>query len=290
MIHIDINKALKSHDEMLNLQIQCAIEEGSFVSIYGPSGAGKTSTLRLLAGLMEPDHGTIIVSGESWYNKKQNINLSPQKRNVALVFQDYALFPNMTVQQNLEFALQDKSDKTIIFELMDIMEIRKIKDRKPLKLSGGEKQRVALARAIVQRPKILLLDEPLAALDHILRKRIQEYISKVHKKYALTTLLISHDIPEIVKLSDQVLCLEKGQIVKKGAPLDVFINKEVSGKFKFVGELLKIEKQEVVYILSILIHSNIIKVIAVPSEVSKLEVGDKVLVASKAFNPIIYKL
>ena len=290
MILIDIKKQLESQNEILDLHIQCEIEIGAFVSLYGPSGAGKTSSFRLLSGLMNPDEGKIIVDHKPWFDKNQKINLEPQKRNVALVFQDYALFPNMTVYENLQFALRDKTNQSIIAELLGIMEMEHLKDRMPLKLSGGEKQRVALARALVQRPKILLLDEPFAALDNSLRKKLQDYVAQLHRKYGLTTLLISHDIPEIVKLSDKVFFIDNGRINQQGAPLDLFLNKQVSGKFKFVGELLKIEKQEVVYILSILIHSNIIKVIAVPSEVDKLEIGDKVLVASKAFNPIIYKL
>lgn len=290
MIQIQIEKHLRTPQEKFKLNIQCNIEEGSFVAVYGPSGAGKTSMIRMISGLMEPDNGVIKVDNKSWFDNSRKINIAPQKRNVSMVFQDYALFPNMTVLQNLQFALHDKKDSKIVPELLAIMEIDQFKDRLPLKLSGGEKQRVAIARALVQRPKILLLDEPLAALDHIMRKKIQDYISIVHKKYSLTTFLISHDIPEIVKLSDTVMMMENGQIIKEGKPLEVFINKQVSGKFKFVGELLKIEKQEVVYILSILIYSNIIKVIAVESEVQDLEIGDKVLVASKAFNPIVYKL
>lgn len=290
MIHLNVTKKLQSATGEMNLHVRCAIESGQFITLYGESGAGKTSTLRMLSGLMKPDSGRIEVNGKTWFDSNRKINLSPQKRKVGYVFQDYALFPNMTVRENLAFALQKGQSPAIVEELIEIVELGKLQNRKPTTLSGGQKQRVALARALVQQPPILLLDEPLAALDRKIRLKLQDYLKYIHQKYALTILLISHDIGEIVKLSDWVFTLHEGKIIREGTPAKLFISQEISGKFKFTGEVLQVEKQEVVFIVTVLIQNNVVKVIADESEVVSLEVGDKVVVASKAFNPILYKI
>lgn len=290
MIHINIEKKLKAaHGDML-LNLDIHIKKGQLVTLYGESGAGKTSTLKILSGLLQAEKGLITVANETWFNSNTKINKTPQKRNIGYVFQDYALFPHMTVVQNLEFALEKNQSKAIIQELLQIIELDALKDRKPDTLSGGQKQRVALARALVQKPEILLLDEPLSALDIKIRLKLQDYLLKVHKKYNLTTILISHDIGEIHKLSDWVFVLKNGVVEKMGTPTEVFINEKLSGKFKFKGEILKIEKEEIVYVISVLIFNDVVKIIAQESEVKNLNPGDKVIVASKAFNPIIYRI
>lgn len=290
MIRIDIKRQLTAANGDMQLQIQCEIEAGQFVTLYGASGAGKTSTLRILAGLMQADQGLIQVDDKTWLDSKKGINIAPQKRGIAYVFQDYALFPNMSVRQNLDFALAKGQPKSILSELIDLMELGSLQDQKPNTLSGGQQQRVALARALAQRPRILLLDEPLAALDRKIRLKLQDYLQEVHRKFELTTILISHDIGEISKLSDRVLMLEAGKIVKDGMPAEIFINKSLSGKFQFIGEVLSIEKQEVIFVVMVLIQNNLVRVVAEASEVADLAVGDRVVVASKAFNPILYKL
>ncbi|MBT8253869.1 MAG: ATP-binding cassette domain-containing protein [Bacteroidia bacterium] len=290
MIKIDIHKALQAAEGEMNLEIDLQIEQGQLITMYGESGAGKTSTLRILSGLMKPDSGRILVNETAWFDSKTGISLKPQKRKIGFVFQDYALFPNMTVKENLEFALQKGQGKNKISELIEITELGGLKDRKPDSLSGGQKQRVALARALVQQPELLLLDEPLAALDPKIRRKLQDYILKVHREFKLTTILVCHDIGEIIKLSDMVCILEKGKITRLGAPEDVFINKQISGKFKFTGDVLKIQKEDVIYIVTIGIQSNVVKVVAQEDEIHNLSVGDKVVVASKAFNPILYKI
>ncbi|MGB5228320.1 MAG: ATP-binding cassette domain-containing protein [Eudoraea sp.] len=290
MIKIDIHKNLSASDGPMNLRIKCEIKKGELVTLYGESGAGKTSTLRILAGLLKPDKGIITVENTNWVNTKNRSYLSPQNRNIGYVFQDYALFPNMTVLQNLEFASKKEQNKKVITDLIEMMELGDLQHRKPQTLSGGQQQRVALARALVRKPNILLLDEPLAALDYKIRLKLQDYIARIHNEYGLTTLLVSHDIGEIIKLSDRVFVLEQGKIARKGIPNDIFSNKKVSGKFKFVGEVLKLEPQDVVIIVSVLIQNNVVKVIADKSEVQSLDIGDKVIVASKAFNPILYKI
>jgi len=290
VIKLDIHKVLRAADGEMNLAVNIEISKGQLVTIYGDSGAGKTSILRILSGVLVPEAGEIIVDGEPWFDSSRNINIPPQKRMIGYVFQDYALFPNMTVRENLAFALGSGHDNKIINRLIEIIELKELQDRYPGTLSGGQQQRVALARALVQKPKLLLLDEPLAALDIKIRMKLQDYILKAHQEYGLTTILISHDIGEIIKLSDYVFILEKGSIKRKGSPAEVFINKQISGKFKFTGEVLRLERQDVICIVTVLIENTVVKVIAQPEEVDTLKVGDKVMVASKAFNPIIYKV
>jgi len=289
MIKINIQKSLKGADGPMLLNLNLQVENGQLITLFGASGAGKTSTLKILAGLLLPESGNIIVNGQIWFDSDQKINLKPQLRNIGYVFQDYALFPNMTVLENLQFAAA-KKQQAIITELISIFELDNLQNRKPNTLSGGQQQRLALARALVQQPNILLLDEPLAALDVKIRLKLQDYIAKVHRQFELTTFLISHDIGEIHKLADWVFELDKGQIVRQGKPSEIFTNQKVSGKFKFTGEILHIEKQEVVYIVTVLIQNEIVKVIALEQEIANLEVGDKIIVASKAFNPVLYKV
>ena len=290
MVAIDLKKKLGSPGASMDLHFNVDVASGSFVTLYGPSGAGKTSTLRMIAGLLQPDDGNLAVNGKTWYSTGEKINLRPQQRNVGYVFQDYALFPHMTIRQNLEFALTKNERTSIIDELIELTELGDLQERKPGTLSGGQQQRAALARALVRKPEILLLDEPLAALDYKIRLKLQDYLLQIHREYKLTTFLVSHDISEINKLSDLVIALDHGEITQSGTPEEVFVKQQISGKFKFAGEVLKIESQEVVCIVSVLVQNQVVKVIAQNEEIKDISVGDKVIIASKAFNPIIYKI
>lgn len=290
MIELQLYKMLKTSEGDLPLDINLQIEKGEFITIEGQSGAGKTTILRLIAGLLAPEKGRIIVDNYPWLDTEKKIFLPPQKRNAGFVFQDYSLFPNMTVYENIKYALDGKRDGKHVDEIIQIMEIENLKDRLPLTLSGGQKQRAALARAIARRPKILLLDEPLSALDPEMRLKLQDYILKVHKLLGLTTILVSHDISEIFKMSDRVIRLNKGKIVSEGIAHEVFQKNYISGKFRFTGEVLVVEKNDVVFIISVLVGNNIIKVIASEEEAEELKTGDKVMIVSKAFNPLIIKI
>lgn len=290
MIKFYAHKTLQTADGKLPLDVSFTVNKGQFITIYGNSGAGKTTILRILAGLTNAEKSLIEVDGAYWNNSDKKIILPIQKRSVGFVFQDYALFPNLTVRENLAFALQKGNDKNIVDELLELMELESLQNSKPQHLSGGQKQRVALARAIVRKPKILLLDEPLSALDDEMRLKLQDYILKAHQHYQLTTILVSHHLPEIFKLSDHVILLDKGKIIKEGKPSFVFLEDKISSKFKVTGEIIAIEKSDVVYIVSVLSGFNIIKVIATEDEISELKIGVKVLVASKAFNPMIQKI
>lgn len=221
MISINISKKLSGANGEFNLQIHTNISAGEFVTIYGPSGAGKTSVIRMLAGLLQPDDGSIEVDNSIWFDKSKKINLKPQLRNIGIVFQEYSLFPNMTVRGNLEFALEKNQSKNIVDELLQLTALEQLHNKKPGLLSGGQKQRVALARALIKKPKLLLMDEPLSALDTEMQTKLQDYILKVHHEFNLATILVSHDLNEVIKMSKRVLILEDGQIKKDGLPLDV---------------------------------------------------------------------
>lgn len=290
MIEIDIIKPLYTADGIINLKVNKKINKGDFLTLFGKSGSGKTTLLRILAGLETPKSGKIVVDKEIWFDSSKKINLSPQKRDVGFVFQDYALFPNMSVKKNLEFALKNKNEIKKVDEILEIMEIKNLSNMKPELLSGGQKQRVALARTLMTNPKILLLDEPLSALDTTMRLKLQDELSLIHQKFNITSILVSHDISEVFKLSNRVFKINLGEIEEDGTPNELFSNQKISSKFKIVGEILSIKKSDILYIIEILSNNEVVKATAVEDEIKDLKIGDKILLSSKAFNPIVNKI
>ncbi|MEN8247326.1 MAG: ATP-binding cassette domain-containing protein [Bacteroidota bacterium] len=290
MIKLKFRKKLISPGGTLDLDIDTNIDTGDFVTIYGTSGAGKTTMLKIISGLLKPDEGFITVNDKVWFDSDTSVNLRPQSRPAGLVFQDYALFPNMTVEENIFYAAKKGLATERIKEIIDLMDLGRIQNQKPDTLSGGQKQRVALARSLANMPAVLMLDEPMAALDLEMRQRIQNYLLEAHKRYNLTTILVSHDIGEIFKLSNNVLILEEGKIIHQGSPSAIYSNQDISGKFQFAGEIINITKEDVIYVVTVLIDQQIVKVVAEESTANDLNVGDKVIVAAKAFNPIIQKV
>ena len=290
MIKVVLEKELNAANGELFLQVDFELHQGDFLSVHGNSGAGKTSIFRMIAGLMPTKKGLITVNGSTWLDTSAKINLKPQDRRIGYVFQEPTLFPNMSVRKNLEYALEKKQDPNIIGRLLEIMELGDLHKQTPQVLSGGQKQRVALARALVRKPEILLLDEPFSALDDAMRSKLQDYVIRVHQEFQLTTLMITHDISESIKMSNRVLMLEQGKVIKDGIPIDVFSQKKLSGKFQFAGQVLEIKKEGFLYLVLIMIGTSIVKIVAEEDDVKDLKPGDKILVASKAFNPIIHKV
>jgi molybdate transport system ATP-binding protein len=224
MIDFSLQKILHTAEGEMQLNVNANIESGQFVSLYGASGAGKTSILRMLAGFMKPDSGFIKVNNAVWFDASTKNNLEPQQRKIGFVFQDYALFPNMNVRENITFALSKNESKNIVDELLEVTGLSNLAARKIQALSGGQQQRVALARAIAKRPSILLLDEPLSAIDNAMRMQLQDTLREIHKRYALTTLLVSHNANEIIKLADVVIHLEQGRFQQQTTPTLFFGN------------------------------------------------------------------
>ncbi|WP_415757392.1 ABC transporter ATP-binding protein [Pseudomonas sp. LT1P18] len=208
--------------------INCEIHKGEFVTLLGPSGCGKSTLLRCIAGLTSVDGGQILLDGVNL------VPLSPQKRGIGMVFQSYALFPNMTVEQNVAFGLRmqkvnaDDSHKRVA-EVLKLVELNDFAARYPHQLSGGQCQRVALARSLVTRPRLLLLDEPLSALDARIRKHLREQIRQIQRELGLTTIFVTHDQEEALTMSDRIFLMNQGKIVQSGdaqtlytAPIDFF--------------------------------------------------------------------
>lgn len=290
VIRIDIEKMMHTAHGAMKLSVNTSVEFGELVALFGESGAGKTTILRILAGLITPDKGQISFGNTVWYDSEKKINLPSQKRNISFMFQDYALFPNLTVEQNIRFA-QPVRNETEVIELLGIFGLSEFGKRKPNGLSGGQKQRVALARALARKPQLLLLDEPLSALDAEMRNMLQDEIIQAHQITRVTTILVSHDLNEVFRMATHVLCLENGAITRNGRPEEVFSDNSISGKVQITGKIARIDPQDTINIVTVISGNNqIIKVIAFDSDLENLKIGDQVMVYSKAFNPIITRL
>lgn len=281
MIDIDIKKKLHGSNGEMHLDVDLTINEGDFLALAGQSGSGKTTLLRILAGL-EHSKGRVKVGDEVWQD--EDVSLATQKRGIGFVFQDYALFPNMTVLENLLFV---NKDKKLAVQLLGITDLCELQDRLPNTLSGGQKQRVSLCRAMMNRPKLLLMDEPLSALDPSMRTKLQNEILTLHKAFGTTTIMVSHDPSEIYRLANRVVVLDQGQIMNDGTPKEVLLKTSGSQKFSFEGELLDIVKVDIIFIAIVAIGQQIVEVVIDETKAKKLTLGEKIVVSTKAFSPII---
>jgi len=204
--------------------LNLSVEKGQFVALLGPSGCGKTTTLKLIAGLLRPTAGTIRIGG------KDVTSLGPEQRNTAMVFQNYALFPHLTVEQNVTFGLRMKGgghehpQQRSLDEILDLMGLGKLRAKYPKELSGGQQQRVGVARAVITKPDILLMDEPLSNLDSRLRDRMSEEISRIQKELKLSVVYVTHDRHEAMAMADLVVVMEAGKIVDAAAPRQLYRN------------------------------------------------------------------
>lgn len=279
MININIRKTLQGSQGVMDLDVDFSIKEHDFVAIAGESGSGKTTLLRVLAGL-ENATGKITVSDEIWLDA--TYSLPTQKRGIGFVFQEYALFPNMSVLQNLLYVQKDKELALHLLELTGLLELQ---NRLPNSLSGGQKQRVSLCRAFMKRPKLLLMDEPLSALDPFMRTKLQHDILALHKEFGTTTIMVSHDPSEIYRLASRVIVLNQGKVIQDATPKDVLLHTKGSQKFSLRGELLDIIKADIIYIGVVAIGQHIVEVVLDESEALSFEIGENVQVSTKAFAP-----
>ncbi len=290
MIHIQLHKSLLAASGQITLKVDLQFKEGDFIAIHGPSGSGKTTLLRLIAGLLRPEQGKIQVGSNIWLDTTIPVFLPPQQRDIGLVFQDYALFPNMTVRENLNFALKKKQAPHIIDELMEMTDLSGLANRRPQQLSGGQQQRVALARSLVRQPKILLMDEPLSALDPEMRAHLQDYILKTHQAFHLTTILVSHDVNEIVRLADRVLVMRNGKIEQSGSAEEVLLGGALEEILQLKGIIKKVYEKEKKFFIHIKIGENQLEVAVSKSEVKQLEVGDPVLISTSSADLKVKKM
>ncbi len=220
------------------------IAKGEFVSFLGPSGCGKTTTLRMVAGFETPSTGNITLDGANITDK------APNQRNVGMIFQAYALFPNMTVSQNIGFGLRIRKEpesavKERIAEMLSLIHLEKHADKYPYQLSGGQQQRVALARALANRPQVLLLDEPLSALDAKIRVSLRSEIRAIQKKLGITAIFVTHDQEEALSISDRIVVMYEGKVEQVGTPFEIYNFPKTAFVANFVGTLNTAEAEMV---------------------------------------------
>ncbi|MGL5477747.1 MAG: ABC transporter ATP-binding protein [Clostridium sp.] len=222
--------------------ISLDIREGEIVSLLGKSGSGKTTLLNIILGLTKQDEGEII------FKEKDLTNVSMKNRGFNIVFQDYALFPNLNAYQNIVYGLKNNkgaSTKEEVEDIIKFLELENHLDKKISELSGGQKQRVSIARTLVLKPKVLLLDEPLSALDGVIKESIKEKIKSISKEFKLTTIIVTHDPEEALTLSDKVLIIDEGKISQFGTPKEVIENPSNEFVSKFIISQLMIKKENI---------------------------------------------
>lgn len=278
MIEISVNKSLNSVERNIKLDISIKLENNIFLAISGKSGSGKTTFLRILAGL-ESSKGYIRVDDEIWQDEKKF--MPPQKRKIGFVFQDYALFENFNVRENLLYV---KKDKILADKLLKMTNLTNLENRKPNTLSGGEKQRVALCRAMMREPRVLLLDEPLSALDPALRYDLGQEILNLHNEFGINTIMITHEPSEIYRLSNLMLELNDGKMIKFGNPKELLLKTSGSQKFAHSGRILELKEIDCVVVAVVSVGLQITQIALSKLEAKPLKVGDNVIISTKAFN------
>lgn len=217
-LSVNIEKKLGDFNLKVNFEA-----ENEILAILGASGCGKSMTLKCISGIEKPDKGRIVLDGVTLFDSEKKINLPPQKRKVGYLFQQYALFPNMTVEQNIGCGVRDKEKREqAVADMIQAMNLTGMEKKKPNQLSGGQQQRVALARILVNEPEVLLLDEPFSALDRHLRFQIEREVHEIMKKFGKTVLLVSHDRDEVFRLSDSIAIMHNGFIETVGNKKEVF--------------------------------------------------------------------
>ncbi|HSO58378.1 MAG TPA: ABC transporter ATP-binding protein [Paenisporosarcina sp.] len=253
--------------------IDMTIEKGEFVTLLGPSGCGKSTILRIIAGLTDATSGTVNIDG------KDMRNVQPKNREIGMVFQSYALFPNMTVKENVAFGLKmkKKDPKEIDEKVREMLAIVHLSDKGnayPNELSGGQQQRVALARALIVRPKVLLLDEPLSALDAQIRKKLQADLRSIQMELGITMILVTHDQEEAMAVSDKIFVMNKGGIAQRGTPTEIYTKPESEFIANFIGHYNVFTREELEHMLGTKLPSECEK-FAIRPEAIYFEAGAK---------------
>ncbi|OUP21534.1 ABC transporter ATP-binding protein [Lachnoclostridium sp. An196] len=234
----NISKSYDKVDVIKNLDLQIADKE--FTTLLGPSGCGKTTILRMIAGLETPTSGEIYFDDKCVFSDKKGINIPPEKRNIGFVFQDFALWPHLTVFENVAFGLRARRDtknmEERVMHALKAVRLEEYRDRYPSQLSGGQQQRVGFARAIVTRPDCILFDEPLSALDAILRDEMRIEIKRLTVELGVTAVFVTHDQMEAMSMSDRIVVLNKGAIEQQGKPEEIYQSPSTPFTAKFIGK------------------------------------------------------
>ncbi|MDH3634933.1 MAG: ABC transporter ATP-binding protein [Gammaproteobacteria bacterium] len=237
MSRVKLSSIVKRFGDFTALhELDLEIQEGEFLSLLGPSGCGKTTTLRLIAGFIQPTQGTILLGDEDV------TRVAPQHREIGMVFQDYALFPHMTIAQNIGFGLQERRYPKAqiderVKELLDLIHLSDVGDRYPAEVSGGQQQRIAVARAVAYPPRVLLMDEPLGALDLKLRETMQLELRRIQQELKITTVYVTHDQTEAMNMSDRIVVMNTGRIEQIGGAEDIYNEPRTRFVADFVGQI-----------------------------------------------------
>lgn len=237
MSKVTLRQISKNYGAMVALQpTSFAAENGEFLTLLGPSGCGKTTTLRIIAGFIAPTTGSLH------FDADDITRVPPNKRNIGMVFQDYALFPHLTISENIAFGLRERGYKedairARVTELLELIQLPEISPRLPSEISGGQQQRVAFARAVAHPPRVLLMDEPLGALDLKMREAMQTELKRLQRRLGITTVYVTHDQTEAMHLSDRIAVMNKGQIAQLGTPRDIYDRPNSRFVAEFVGQI-----------------------------------------------------
>ncbi len=252
MTEITLRGVSKSYDGVQALKpVDMVIPAGKFTTLLGPSGCGKTTLLRLIAGLETPDSGEILVDGEPVFSQSRRVNLPPHKRHFGMVFQEFALWPHMTVYENVAFSLKANGQKNNIRErvehALEQVRLTGMEKRQPHQLSGGQQQRVAFARAIVMQPGLILFDEPLSALDAMLREDMRDELMSLVRELGLTALYVTHDQTEAMSMSDEIMVMQAGHVLQRGTPEQIYQEPVHPFVARFIGRSNWIEPEQTLF-------------------------------------------
>ena len=278
MIKIQIYKEFFKSANQFSIDVDFSLKKGSFNALFGDSGSGKTTILNVIAGIKYADRGKISVLDNVWLDTAAQINLAINKRKIGVVFQNSILFPHLTVYENLVFSKEKNDSLELMNELIELFSISDLLKQFPENLSGGEKQKVAIVRSLIRNPDLLLLDEPFSAVDFQQRKELQDALLQVHQKLKFTALVISHDIEEVVRLSDNIFMLDKGKVIKNGPALALFENKEEDTTISLTGIVVSVEQLGRNQKIRILVGNEIH---AIEKENSMHQIGDRIIVEMK---------
>jgi len=285
--HISIKKVFSGSFE---LDAAFTLPQGKITVVFGPSGSGKSTILRLLAGLDQPDSGSIVHGEKVWFDSGGGIDLRPQARPVGFLFQDLALFPHLTVKENIAYCLPKNEAERRVAELLAMINLSGKEGKYADELSGGERQRVALLRALARQPELLLLDEPFSALDGPVKKSLYDEVLEIHRQTGFTAVIVTHDVAEAYRLAEHAVILKEGRVTREGSPEEVFLGKTLSTRIQIPMKVIGMESDEIHTLLTVEEGRRTFRVFIDNDEAEEIAVGDEVIVAAKASEALVFKL